>query len=78
MHRGVLFDADELDFECLGSDRGASHNADVLRLYAPAITISDFALLAATLSPTVEFGKVPQSPLGQLVELVKTAKEAGK
>ena len=52
--------------------------ADVLRLYAPDIAISDFALLAAVLSPTVEFGKAPQPPLGQLVEMAKAAKEAGK
>jgi hypothetical protein len=52
--------------------------ADVLRLYAPNIAISDFALMAGVLSPTVEFGKTPQPPLGQLVEMAKTMKEAGK
>jgi hypothetical protein len=52
--------------------------ADVLRLYAPNIASSDFALLATVLSPTVEFGKAPQPPLGQLIEMAKTVKEAGK
>jgi len=52
--------------------------ADVLRLCAPNITISDFALIATILSPTVEFGKAPQPPLGQLLEMAKTVKEAGK
>ncbi|MEH2570246.1 hypothetical protein [Bradyrhizobium sp. AZCC 2289] len=52
--------------------------ADALRLFAPDITISDFALVAAALSPTVEFGKAPQPPLAQLVDLIKSAKEAAK
>jgi hypothetical protein len=49
--------------------------ADVLRLKSDTMTVSDFAVLAAALSPNLEFGKAPQPPLTQLVELIKTAKD---
>jgi hypothetical protein len=52
--------------------------ADALRLFAPDIQVSDFALIAATLSPTVEFGRAPQPPVAQLVDLIKAGKEAAK
>lgn len=52
--------------------------ADLLRLSDISVTISDFGLLATALTPTLEFGKSPQLPIGQLVELVKTAKESAK
>lgn len=52
--------------------------ADLLRLMGPTMTVSDFGLMAAALTPTLEFGKSPQPPIGQLVELVKTAKESAK
>ncbi len=52
--------------------------ADTLRLSGDALSVSDFASLATALTLHVEFGKAPQAPLGQLVELVKTAKESAK
>jgi hypothetical protein len=52
--------------------------ADALRLLGPEITVSDFALVVTALSPTVEFGKAPQPPVGQLIDLLKTAKETAK
>jgi len=52
--------------------------ADALRLIVPPVEARDFVLLAAALSPTVEFGKAPQPPITQLVDLIKSAKEAGK
>lgn len=52
--------------------------ADLLRLMKYPVTVSDFGLMAAALTPTLEFGKSPQPPIGQLVELVKTAKESTK
>jgi hypothetical protein len=52
--------------------------ADTLRLLGPTMPVSDFALVATTLSPTVEFGKAPQPPIAQLIDLVKTAKETAK
>jgi len=50
--------------------------ADVLRLAGNPVAVSDFAILAAALSPNLEFGKAPVSPLTQLVELIKTTKDA--
>ncbi|MGJ4903313.1 hypothetical protein ACQR0V_17240 [Bradyrhizobium sp. HKCCYLS2058] len=50
--------------------------ADLLRLLGSGATVSEYSLLAAALTPTLEFGKVPQPPLGQLAELIKAAKEA--
>jgi hypothetical protein len=50
--------------------------ADVLRLKSDTMTVTDFAILAAALSPNLEFGKAPQPPLAQLVDLIRTAKDA--
>jgi hypothetical protein len=52
--------------------------ADLLRLMKHPVTVSDFGAMAAALTPALEFGKSPQPPIGQLVELVKTAKEPAK
>ena len=52
--------------------------ADLLRLMGPTMTVSDFGLMAVALTPTLEFGKSPQPPIGQLTELMKVPKEGGK
>jgi hypothetical protein len=52
--------------------------ADALRLLEPPSAVSDFALIVTALSPTVEFGKGPQPPIAQLVDLVKAAKDSAK
>lgn len=50
--------------------------ADVLRLCGEQTTVTDFALMAAALSPQLEFGKAPQPPISQLADLVKSMKDA--
>jgi hypothetical protein len=50
--------------------------ADLLRLSGEQTTVSDFAILAAALTPQLEFGKTPPSPLAQLGDLIKNLKDA--
>jgi|SRR5580704_3665851 hypothetical protein len=52
--------------------------ADVLRLAGKRMTMSDFGSMTVAMSPTVEFGRAPQPPIAQLVELLKAGKEAAK
>jgi hypothetical protein len=49
--------------------------ADILRLSGGQTTVTDFAVLAAALTPQLEFGKAPQPPLAQLSDLIKSVKE---
>jgi hypothetical protein len=50
--------------------------ADILRLSGEHTTVSDFAVLAAALTPHLEFGKAPPPPLAQLSDLIKSVKDA--
>jgi hypothetical protein len=52
-----------------------SARADLLLMMGPGITVSDFGLMVAALTPTLEFGKAPQPPIGQVIDLVKAAKK---
>ena len=52
--------------------------ADLLRLMGAGTTVAEFSLLAAALTPTLEFGKAPQPPIAQLTDLIKSAKDSGK
>jgi hypothetical protein len=51
--------------------------ADVLELFDTKLKSVGFARLAATLTPSFDFGKAPITPVEQLVELIKelSAKE---
>ncbi len=50
--------------------------ADIMRLSGENTTVSDFAVLAAALTPHLEFGKTPPPPLAQLSDLIKSVKDA--
>jgi hypothetical protein len=48
--------------------------ADFLRISPGNLSASDAAVLLGSLTPNLEFGKSPQLPLAQLVELMKSVK----